>query len=476
MLIGKNNEEKIWNFLYDKIGNAYGVASMMGNLQSESGLNSKNMENSYERKLGFTDETYVQAIDNGTYTKEQFIYDQVGFSICQWTYWSRKKAFYEYVKSKGVSIGDLEASLEFLYHELSTSYKSVLSTLKNATSILEASNAVLFKFENPADQSVKVQNYRASLGQKYYDKYASNGNKGDEKVMGVKTYQENSKTQLSKNFNSYEFRCGLGSPCACSTILIDDKLVEYLQKIRDHFGKPITITSAYRCDSYNKRIGGATGSYHSKGMACDIVVSGVTPREVAKYAESIGILGIGLYETASDGHFVHIDTRTYKSFWYGQAQSPRTTFGGSGVNTSSSSISSNSTATTITLSSGMSGSKVKELQEKLNSLNYSCGIADGDYGAKTAEAVRKFQRDNGLAQDGIAGPKTLAAIDNAINSNGNSTVKVTANVLNVRAGAGTNYAIKGTLKKGAVCEILKEQDGWGQISNGWISLEYTEKA
>ena len=151
MLIGKNNEEKIWNFLYEKIGNAYGTAGLVGNLQSESGLNSKNMENYYESRLGFTDETYVQAIDNGTYTKEQFIYDQVGFSICQWTYWTRKKAFYEYVKSKGVSIGDLEAALEFLYQELSTSYKSVLSTLKNATSILEASNAVLLKFERPAD-------------------------------------------------------------------------------------------------------------------------------------------------------------------------------------------------------------------------------------------------------------------------------------------------------------------------------------
>lgn len=198
MLIGKNNEEKIWNFLYEKIGNEYGVASMMGNLQSESGLNSKNMENSYERKLGFTDETYVQAVDNGTYTKEQFIYDGVGFSICQWTYWTRKKAFYEYVKSKGVSIGDLEAALEFLYQELFTSYKSVLSTLKNATSILEASNAVLFKFENPADQSASVQNYRASLGQKFYDKYA--GKK-------VETQQETTQ-QPASNDTVYTVKSG----------------------------------------------------------------------------------------------------------------------------------------------------------------------------------------------------------------------------------------------------------------------------
>lgn len=172
MLIGKNNEEKIWNFLYEKIGNEYGTAGLIGNLQSESGLNPKNMENYYESRLGFTDESYVQAIDNGSYTKDQFIYDRCGSFLAQWTYWTRKKALYEYVKSKGVSIGDLEVQLEFLYQELSTSYKSVLSTLKNATSILEASNAVLFKFENPADQSVKVQNYRASLGQKFYDKYA----------------------------------------------------------------------------------------------------------------------------------------------------------------------------------------------------------------------------------------------------------------------------------------------------------------
>ena len=65
-----------------------------------------------------------------------------------------------------------------------------------------------------------------------------------------------------------------------------------------------------------------------QGRAADIVVQGVSSREVAKYAESIGILGIGLYETSADGYFTHIDTRTTKSFWYGQNEQPRTTFGG----------------------------------------------------------------------------------------------------------------------------------------------------
>ena len=473
-LVGSSNEQKIWNYLKSKGLNDYGCAGLMGNLNAESALRPNNLQNTYESKLGYSDDNYVNAVDNGTYTN--FIYDSAGFGLAQWTWWSRKKALYEYLKSKNKSIGDLEGQLEFLYKELSENYKSVLTTLKTAKSIKEASNAVLLKFECPYDQSASMQNKRASYGQKYYDKFVT-GSKGDEKVMGVKTYQENSKTQLSKNFNSYEFRCGLGSPCACSTILIDDKLVEYLQKIRDHFGRSIIITSAYRCPSYNKSIGSGTGSYHSKGMAADIVVSGVVPREVAKYAESIGILGVGLYETQADGHFTHIDTRTTKAFWYGQAQSPRTTFGGSNIVNSSSSNANNSTATT-TLSSGMSGSKVKELQEKLIALGYSCGShgADGDYGGGTANAVREFQRKNGLVEDGIAGPKTLEAINKAISSTGSNKVKVTANLLNVRAGAGTNYAIKGTLKNGAICELLEEKDGWGKISNGWISLEYTEKA
>lgn len=471
MLVGSSNEEKIWNFLKSKGLNNYGASGLMGNLLAESGLKSNNLQDTYNRNFDITDDEYVKSVDSGVYTKERFIKDCAGFGLAQWTWHTRKKALYEYAKSQNSSIGNLETQLEFLIKELSESYSSVLNTLKTATSVFEASNAVLLKFECPADQSVSVQNKRAAYGQSYYNKYAK---KGSNVTMAVKTYQENSKIQLSKNFNSYEFRCGLGRSCSCSTILIDDKLVEYLQKIRDHFGKSITITSAYRCPSYNKSIGSGAGSYHTKGMACDIVVSGVTPREVAKYAESIGIKGIGLYETNADGHFVHIDTRTTKAFWYGQAQSPRTTFGGSS-GASSNSASSTSSGYTV-LSLGSNGKAVKELQEKLILLGYSCGDkgADGDYGAKTAEAVRKFQKKNNLDRDGVAGSETFKAIDKAINSIG-TLIKVTANLLNVRAGAGTNYKIVATIKKDSTHKLLEEKNGWGRIYEGWISSAYYKK-
>ena len=149
--------------------------------------------------------------------------------------------------------------------------------------------------------------------------------------MAIKTYAKGSNTKLSTNFNSSEFDCH-GSGC-CSSTLVDDKLVTYLQQIREHFGKPVNISSGYRCATHNKNIGGATKSRHSKGQAADIYISGVAPAEIAKYAESIGILGIGLYETNSDGFFVHVDTRETKSFWYGQKEASRTTFGGTTVAT-----------------------------------------------------------------------------------------------------------------------------------------------
>lgn len=216
--------------------------------------------------------------------------------------------------------------------------------------------------------------------------------------MAVKTYQKTNKNNLTKNFKVSEFACH-GSGC-CSTVTIDDALAAHLQKIRDHFGKPVTINSGYRCATHNKRVGGASGSYHTKGMAADIAVQGVAPAEVAKYAESIGIKGIGLYETAADGYFVHIDTRTTKSFWYGQKQAHRSTFGGA-------------TATTVKvelneLQKGANGEQVKTLQRLLIALGYNLGKygADGDFGASTDRAVRAFQNARKLGADGVVGKTT----------------------------------------------------------------------
>lgn len=171
-LSGSTNEEKIWNFLKGKGLNDYGTAGLMGNLYAESALNPQNLQNSYESKLGYTDATYTAAVDNGSYSN--FAKDSAGYGLAQWTYSTRKQNFLAYARQKGKSIGDLETQLEFLYKELSESYKTVLNTLKSATSVLSASNVVLMQFEKPADQGSSVQQKRAGYGQTYYEKYAVN--------------------------------------------------------------------------------------------------------------------------------------------------------------------------------------------------------------------------------------------------------------------------------------------------------------
>jgi zinc D-Ala-D-Ala carboxypeptidase len=107
--------------------------------------------------------------------------------------------------------------------------------------------------------------------------------------------------QLSAHFKLSEFRCHDGS----SVVLVNPKLVQALETLRVKLNKPITIYSAYRTLSYNKRVGGVRDSQHTLGNAADIHVSGMDPAAVAKVAISAGLFkGVGIYDT-----FTHVDVR-----------------------------------------------------------------------------------------------------------------------------------------------------------------------
>lgn len=165
----KDDEKKLWDVLLTKIGNEYGVAGLMGNLYAESALRSNNLQQTYEKSLGFTDESYTSAVDDGSYAN--FIKDSAGYGLAQWTYWSRKQGLIEYAQSVGKSIGDFEMQMEYLIKELETNHKSTLKALKAAQSVFEASTYVLIHYEAPADQGEAVQAKRASYGEKYYSAY-----------------------------------------------------------------------------------------------------------------------------------------------------------------------------------------------------------------------------------------------------------------------------------------------------------------
>ena len=129
-------------------------------------------------------------------------------------------------------------------------------------------------------------------------------------VVKVYSKAKEGNVKLSKNFTVKEFACSDGT----DTVFISLTLVNLLQKIRDHFGKAVIINSAYRTEAHNKSIGGATYSQHKYGLAADIHINGVTPKEIAAYVETLipSSGGIGIYKS-----FVHVDVRQVKSRWNG---------------------------------------------------------------------------------------------------------------------------------------------------------------
>ena len=166
-LVGRNTEEKIWNFL---IANGYtkaGTSGLMANLYAESGLIPNNLENSRADELG-SDTYYTAAVNDKTYTKDQFVNDKAGYGLAQWTYYTRKRALYEATVEKGISIADLGGQLTYLIYELRTSYSSLNKFLKSTDNVQEACDRVLKEFERPAILNYKS---RRDYAFKYYDKY-----------------------------------------------------------------------------------------------------------------------------------------------------------------------------------------------------------------------------------------------------------------------------------------------------------------
>jgi uncharacterized protein YcbK (DUF882 family) len=121
--------------------------------------------------------------------------------------------------------------------------------------------------------------------------------------------------RLAPDFKVRELRCKDGT----DTVMVDEALTVVLQCIREHFGKPVVITSGYRTAAHNAVVGGAKSSQHLLGRAADIRVPGVSVEDVAAYAESLmpDWGGVGRYPVKAGRAtgWVHVDTRANKSRW-----------------------------------------------------------------------------------------------------------------------------------------------------------------
>jgi len=99
-----------------------GAAGVLANVAAESAFNPRNLQDTYERALGYNDDSYTDAVDNGAY--QGFTRDGAGYGLAQWTASDRKAKMMTYFKQRGKSIGDFELQVEYLIHDIRTFYNS----------------------------------------------------------------------------------------------------------------------------------------------------------------------------------------------------------------------------------------------------------------------------------------------------------------------------------------------------------------
>lgn len=522
-LVGNTNEQKIWNYFKAKGLNDYGISGLLGNLYAESTLNSKNLQSTGNSKLNMTDEQYTNAVDNGSYTN--FVKDGFGYGLAQWTYHSRKQGLLDYIKSKNKSIGDLESQLDYLWKELSW-YPTVLNTLKTATSVLQASNEVLFKYEQPADQSSSVQNKRCGYGKTYYDKYAKSstaptqssqsttnvsnmsvGEKGlREKVVSIaQSYYGckesdgshkpiidiyNSATPLPRGYkmtyadpwcatfvSAVGIKAGLSDiiprECGCGEMIT---LYQNLKRWVENDAHIPQIGDIVFYDWDDNGVGDNVGWSDHVGIVVSIsgnevkVIEGNKNNSVDYRTLKVNdkyIRGYGVPNYASKAAVVNTTPTTPTAPSTPSAPTPPTSpkF---------------KLGDRVRLVSGATYTSGKSIPSWVFEYNLYVRGINGD--SITVSTLKTG------AITGVVSAKYLTLVSATTANNKPSTentsyqVRITADALNIRSGAGSNYSINGVIRDKGIYTIVAEAIGqgatkWGKLKSGagWISLDYTKR-
>ena len=476
------NEATIWSFLKTQGMTDAGAAGLMGNLDPESGLNPKNLQNSFEDKLGYTDETYTEAVDSGKYTN--FVNDKAGYGLAQWTYWSRKQNLLNHAKNTGRSIGDLTMQLEFLVMEL-ISY-GLMNTLQTATSVREASDIILLQFEKPGsvgpnateEQRKATCDKRAAIAQRYYDQFATS--KGDGSTM--KYTSTNPPIQCYMRQSTWYNGAKTVTPKGVlvhSTGANNTTLKRYVQP-DDNAADRDEMIALIGKNSYNNdwnHIYREAGVHAWVGKLANGEVASV---QVGPWNKEAWGCGAGKYGSCNQGWIQYeicedgLADKTYFDKVYREAVEltaylcklynldPHGTVTHCGVK------------------------NVPVILCHQDSYQYGLGCNHGDvlhWFHKFGKCMDDFRNDVAALMNESSGTTVEPAPADPGNTSSFKayTVNVKVTGLNIRSGPGTNYPSNGCIEPG-VYTIVEESAGqgasmWGKLKSGagWISLDFEEK-
>lgn len=422
---GSSTEKTIWNYFIVKGMSPAGVAGLMGNLYAESGLNPQNLQNTYEKRLGFTDASYTAAVDSGAYAN--FVRDGAGYGLAQWTYWSRKEAMLNYAKKTGASIGDLIMQLDFMYQELK-GYVAVFRVLRTARTVKEASDIVLTKYERPADMSGAVKAKRASYGQAFYDAYTTEKEVSTMSNSPLVTYTNITKNKTSPRDHAIDtitIHCIVGQWTAkqgCDYFATTDRecSANYIVGKDGSIGLSVDEKDRSWC----------TSSRENDNRAITIEVASDTEHPYAVTDAAYGALIKLVADICQRNGIKQLVWSTNKT-------------------------------------------------DRVNHVNGCNMTVHRDYANKACPGQYLYERHGAIAAavNAILGSGTTQAPEAAPEAvqgfpEAPFTVRVIVPDLNYRKGPGMSYAVKGQTGKG-VFTITEVQDGWGKLKSGagWIYLE-----
>ena len=230
-LVGSDNSEKIWRYLRSMGYSKEATAAIMGSLVNESGLKSNNLQDTYNKSLGYSDSAYTDAVNKGFYSRSKFTSDEAGYGLAQWTYGSRKASLYDATVSKGRSVDNLKDQLDLLNREVSET-PGLGNALKNATSISDANKLFISGFEKPygyENENSAHYSTRLDSAHKFYNQYKGTG-RGYKNRINTNLINESGRAR--NDVNSPAIVTGSGTTVSYAAFL--EAIVNILMSISDN--------------------------------------------------------------------------------------------------------------------------------------------------------------------------------------------------------------------------------------------------
>lgn len=422
-----------------------GIAALFGQIEKESHF----IVNNVQDGMGWSDEDYTRAVDNGTYT--QFATDEIGYGLYQLTEKSRKTSYLEFTRNRGASIGNMENMVAFMLWELYKKFPGIWRQLQTSHDLNALTKTLLYEWENPQE---KVQNLadRLQYANEWYQKLKQKGggtmssttanqngsvNAAAEKVLALARSELDYHEKMSgvglddKNANAgtgnwtkyardldeiQSFYNGKKQGAAWCDVFVDWLFMKC-------FGADTAMKML--CQPKNSAGAGCKYSkdyYQASGRFVKTPMPGV---QIFFYDNAGQINHTGIVETVNGDQITTIEGNTMDrvarmtySIHDGRIAGygiPIWELAGNVTVPQEPAVAINidmNIVNNMFLRLGDKNEQVAAMQNRLIKLGYDVGNdgADGDFGVDTLAALKQFQYDHNLPECGYFGPATFAAM------------------------------------------------------------------